>query len=250
MRPQFYVLPQIKEAYKAYVKTFVTRYRDSPTVMAWELANEPRCGADGTRNLPRSDSDAASGQTCTPATLSAWIDEMSAHVKALDPHHLVTWGGEGEFALAGGSDDWAYAGSDGGNFTHEIALPHVDFGVFHSYPDWWSKTVEWTAQWIRDHAAAGAAAGKPVVHEEYGWMTPAARLANLNETAAANETRVAVLGQWQAITEEVQMSDMFWQFGFSNYSYGRNNDDGFTIYLDDEEAQPLVYEHAARVNAA
>ncbi|KAI1847590.1 hypothetical protein JX265_000841 [Neoarthrinium moseri] len=239
----FYVLPQIKDAYKNYVNTFVTRYRDSPAIMAWELANEPRCGADATRNLPRS-------ANCTTATLSGWIDEMSAYVKSLDPHHLVTWGGEGEFNLAGGSDDWAYAGSDGGDFDHEIALPNIDFGVFHSYPDWWSKTVEWANQWVRDHAAAGQRAGKPVVHEEYGWLTPEARLANLGKVAAENETRVAVLGGWQSIMEEAEMPDMYWQFGFSNFSYGRNHDDGFTIFLDDSEAQPLVYEHAARVNSA
>jgi mannan endo-1,4-beta-mannosidase len=29
------------------------------------------------------------------------------------------------------------------------------------------------------------------------------------------------------------MPDMYWQFGFSGYSYGRNHDDGFTIYLDE-----------------
>ncbi|KAG7115645.1 acetylxylan esterase A like protein [Verticillium longisporum] len=28
-----------------------------------------------------------------------------------------------------------------------------------------------------------------------------------------------------------------------------NHDDGFTIYLEDAEAQPLVFQHAARVNA-
>jgi hypothetical protein len=30
-------------------------------------------------------------------------------------------------------------GSDGGDFDHEIALDTIDFGVFHSYPDWWTK---------------------------------------------------------------------------------------------------------------
>ena len=30
-------------AYKNYVKTFVTRYLNEPGILAWELANEPRC---------------------------------------------------------------------------------------------------------------------------------------------------------------------------------------------------------------
>lgn len=35
---------------------------------------------------------------------------------------------------------------------------------------------------------------------------------------------------------------------FSGYSYGCNHNDGFTIYLEDDEAQTLIYDHAAIVN--
>ncbi|KAK4656452.1 hypothetical protein QC762_310640 [Podospora pseudocomata] len=232
----FYTVPKIKNAYKRYVREMVLRYKDSPTIFGWELANEPRCGADGTRNLPRS-------PNCNPAVMGAWVKEMSAYIKSLDPHHLVTWGGEGEFNLPQGSDDWAYAGGNGGDFDHEIAIDTIDFGVFHSYPDWWSKTVEWTQQWIRDHAAAGRKAKKPVVHEEYGWMTPEARLEYLGKTH--NSTRLEVIGSWQKIeVEEKLAGTMYWQFGYGGYSYGRNHNDGFTIYLEDPEAKELVYGHA------
>ncbi|KAL4973643.1 mannan endo-1,4-beta-mannosidase C [Aspergillus desertorum] len=234
----FYRLPQIKKAYKRYVKEMVTRYRDSPAIMAWELANEPRCGADGVRNLPRSDDG------CSPELLTSWIDEMSTYIKSLDRHHLVTWGGEGGFNYD--SDDWAYNGSDGGDFEAELALRNIDFGVFHSYPDWWSKTVEWTNAWIVDHARAGRRVGKPVVHEEYGWLSPQGRLDNLG--TVSNITRLEAVGGWQTISLREKMPDLFWQYGFSGYSYGRNHDDGFTIYLDDAEAKELVYKHARDVN--
>ncbi|KAL7619638.1 hypothetical protein AAE478_010179 [Parahypoxylon ruwenzoriense] len=239
----FYRVPKIKDAFKSYISQFITRYRESPTIMAWELSNEPRCGADTTRNLPRSGS-------CTPAVLNAWISEMSAHVKALDPAHLVTWGGEGGFNRAGDGDgggDWAYNGADGGDFDADLAVPGVDFGVFHTYPDWWDKSVSWAERWVRDHAAAGRAARKPVVHEEYGWMTAAARAQN--GISARDATRAEVEGGWQAIALEERVPDLYWQFGFSGYSYGRNHDDGFTVYLDDEEARVLVYDHAQAVNA-
>ncbi|KAI0179844.1 glycoside hydrolase family 5 protein [Hypoxylon sp. FL1284] len=235
----FYRLPNAKLVFKWYIEHMVKRYRDSPAIMAWELANEPRCGADAVRNMP-------AGPDCTPATLTSWIDEMSAYVKELDPDHLVTWGGEGGFAWPAG-DDWAYDGSDGGDFDANIALPAIDFGVFHTYPDWWGKSAAWADQWIRDHAAAARAAGKPVVHEEYGWMTEKAR--EQNGIPPQNATRVEVEGRWQSIMREERMPDLVWQFGFSGYSYGRNHDDGFTVYLDDEEAQTLVYDHAAAVNA-
>ena len=235
---QFYRLPQIKEAYKRYIEAVVTRYRDSPTIFAWELANEPRCGADGVRNLPRS-------EDCDPEVLGAWVEEMSTYIKSLDPHHLVTWGGEGGFD-GGDPNDGFYSGADGGDFERELELANVDFGTFHSYPDWWGKTVEWTDQWVRDHAAAGRRVGKPVVHEEYGWMTDAARQEYLGEVS--NITRRQAIGGWQAISVEEKMPDMYWQFGYSGYSYGRNHDDGFTIFLDDEEAEQLVYEHAEELN--
>lgn len=232
-------MPRIKDAFKRYVKEMVTRYKDSPTIFAWELANEPRCGADGVRNLPRSDN-------CNPQVLGEWVAEMSQYIKSLDPNHLVTWGGEGGFNRE--SDDWAYNGSDGGDFDHEISLDTIDFGVFHSYPDWWSKTVEWTDQWIRDHAEAGRKAGKPVVHEEYGWLTPEARLEYVG--IVDNRSRVEVMGQWQRTTVEEKLAgSMYWQYGFSDYSYGRNHDDGFTIYLDDPEAEVLVYQHAVEMQS-
>ncbi|KAJ4207535.1 hypothetical protein NW759_013935 [Fusarium solani] len=233
----FYRVPKIKNAYKRYVKAMVNRYKNSPAIMAWELANEPRCGADGVRNLPRSDN-------CTPKLLSDWVEEMSAYVKSLDPDHLVTWGGEGGFNRE--SDDWAYNGSDGGDFDHEIALPNIDFGVFHTYPDWWSKTVSWSNQWIIDHARSGAKVGKPVVHEEYGWLTPEARKEYLNTTRP--ETRLEVIGKWQKIQVETKMPDMYWQFGYGGFSYGKNHNDGFTIYLEDKEAKQLVYKHAKEMN--
>lgn len=52
-------------------------YRDDPTIFAWELINEPRVSSDGSGD-----------------TLQAWIEEMSAGIKAVDPHHMVTTGVE------------------------------------------------------------------------------------------------------------------------------------------------------------
>lgn len=171
---------------------------------------------------------------------------MSSYIKSLDPHHLVTTGSEGGFNIAGNLDGF-YNGYDGGDFDAELKLKNVDFGTFHSYPDWWSKTVDWTTQWIHDHAASARKVGKPVVHEEYGWLTAAKRLEYLGRVD--NTSRVEVLSKWQNASLEEKMSDMYWQFGYSGYSYGKNNDDGFTIYLEDEEAKTLVVEHAKKVNA-
>ena len=62
-------------------------------------------------------------------------------------------------------------------------------------------------------------------------MTDEARLEYLDKVS--NISRIEAIGGWQSISVEERMSDMFWQFGFSGYSYGRNHNDGFTIYLDE-----------------
>lgn len=64
-----------------------------------------------------------------------------------------------------------------------------------------------------------------------GWLTPEARLDNLG--TVVNTTRIEAVGGWQKISLEERMTDMFWQWGYSGYSYGRNHDDGFTIFIDE-----------------
>lgn len=39
--------------------------------------------------------------------------------------------------------------------------------------------------------------------------------------------------EWQDIHVAEKMPDMYWQFGYSGFSYGKNHDDGFTIYLEE-----------------
>ncbi|KAI9051761.1 hypothetical protein LZ554_004029 [Drepanopeziza brunnea f. sp. 'monogermtubi'] len=241
----FYHVPEIIAAFKTYAGAVVERYKDSPAIFAWELANEPRCNADGTRNLPRSP-----GTNCTAKTLEAWYRDTASFIKSVDEHHMVTWGGEGGF-LEEGATDWAYNGADGGDFYAELALPEMDFGTFHLYPDWWSKSVSWADQWIVDHGVAQQRLQKPVLFEEYGWLSPEQRLANLGTVAPENETRVAVMGGWQKLSLEQGMADMYWQFGLCGLSFGCSHNDGFTIYQNNaEEATPLVFDHAKAVNAA
>lgn len=181
VRMQFFYNEKIISVFKEYVKAIVTRYKDSPAIFAWELGtysllfldrvltksspgNELRCGADGTRNLPRSPSG------CNVQVVTKWADELSTYVKSLDPDHLVTFGDEGFFNDANPADpsDWAYTGADGVDFVENLKLESIDFGTFHLYPDWWSKTVDWATTFVTRHAEAQAEVGKPVILEEVG----------------------------------------------------------------------------------
>ncbi|MBN1887733.1 MAG: cellulase family glycosylhydrolase [Thermoflexales bacterium] len=177
---EFYTDPAIKQTYKNWASHLLNHvnsynglaYKDDPAIMAWELANEPRCKGSGpARGLPAT-------ITCTPATITAWIDEMSAYVKSIDPKHLVDAGDEGFFdrdSTPYYANDWFYNGGENISFDALVALPAIDFGSFHLYPDGWGKTPEWGTRWITEHVAAANAVNKPVIMGEFGLKDPAAK---------------------------------------------------------------------------
>ncbi|MFC4245388.1 cellulase family glycosylhydrolase [Gryllotalpicola reticulitermitis] len=163
----FYTDPEIRAAYFAYVTHVITRvnrytglaYRDDPTVMTWELANEPRNRSAGT-----------GFGNANGAPLRSWADAASRLVKRLAPHQLVALGDEG-LGLDKSSSDYPYGGYEGNNWVSLISLPAIDYGTFHMYPVGWGETTDpvgWGDAWIAAHAKAAATVGKPVALEEFG----------------------------------------------------------------------------------
>jgi len=139
-RDDFYRDPAIREGYKSYVSQVLTRqntvtgrfYKDEPSILAWELANEPRSKA-------------------TPL-LVEWVQEISRWIKEIDPNHLLAVGDEGYIT------------------EPFLQVPEIDFGTFHLYPEAWKKRdpVRFGLRWIEQHLEAGRDAGKPMLLEEYG----------------------------------------------------------------------------------
>lgn len=78
----FYSDSRVVDSYQKYVNTIVSRYKDSKAIFSWELANEPRCNGYPAIN---------SGK-CTPASLTQWVKDQSAYIKAIDPNHMVCVG--------------------------------------------------------------------------------------------------------------------------------------------------------------
>lgn len=240
----FYRNEKIKEEYKKYVAYLINRvntytgvaYKDDPTIMAWELANEPRCETDKTGN-----------------TLLEWVREMSAYVKGLDPNHLVAVGDEGffngyeGFSPYAGEAAWTYNGWSGVDWKRLLLLETVDFGTFHLYPSHWGVSLEnyaqWGAKWIEDHVKLAKSLGKPVVLEEYGIPK------------SANINRAVVYKLWNDLFYKLGGDGaMFWMLAGVGEGADRDKDgyypdyDGFRI-VDDGSEEVSVLKRYARLFA-
>jgi len=169
----FYTDPVIKQWYKNWISHLLNHvntitgvaYKDDPTIMMWELANEPRCVGSGT--FPRS-------ANCTTATITSWAAEMSAYIKSIAKKQLVSSGSEGWLNQAG-STDGARNGSDGVDELAISKLRTIDVMSYHLYPDAWKKDLPWSTTWIKDHIKLAQKIGKPSMLGEYGWKDKATR---------------------------------------------------------------------------
>ncbi|KAK4237347.1 glycoside hydrolase superfamily [Achaetomium macrosporum] len=212
----WYTNAKAQDQYKKYIKAVASRYANSPAVFAWELANEPRC------------------KGCSTDVVYKWATDISAYIRSLDPSHVITLGDEG-FGLPGDTTH-PYGYSEGVDFVKNLGIKNLDFGTFHMHPDSWGVPYSFGEAWIKNHAAACKAAGKPCVLEEYG----------------AN-ARCDVQKPWQqtslSLATQGMAADMFWQWG-DQLSTGQTHNDGKTVYYGSALATCLVTDHVKAINAA
>ncbi len=169
----FYTDPEIKEWYKSWISHLLNRtnsytgvqYKDDPTIMMWELANEPRCKGSG---LYPASAD------CSVDTLVSWADEMSAYVNSIDDSHLISMGDEGFYCFEDGAD-WTEDCSEGVDTVAFAKLKHIDVMSYHLYPDHWDKDVAWGTKWIKRHIRDARRIRKPSMLGEFGIQDKATR---------------------------------------------------------------------------
>ncbi|KAM7183363.1 beta-mannanase [Rhypophila sp. PSN 637] len=205
-----------QEQYKKYIAAVVGRYVKSDAIFAWELANEPRC------------------KGCNTDIIFKWASETSAYIRSLDPSHMITLGDEG-FGLPGDST-YPYGYSEGVDFVKNLKIKNLDFGTFHMYPGSWGVPNSFGPGWIKAHANACKAAGKPCFFEEYG--TPS--------------NHCQIQGSWQKASLDLYMEgmagDAFWQWG-DRLSSGQSPNDGNTVYYGSADAKCMIKDHVAAINA-
>ena len=226
---QFYTDPKIQGWFKTYISTLLNRtnsitgvkYKDDPTIMSWELANEPRCTSAGV--YPDG--------TCDTTTITNWASTMSTFIKTIDTHHLLAVGDEGAFCRA--PADWTltqkYGASgygpglgedckDGIDTIALTALPNIDMMSMHLYPDNWKESVAWGNGWITEHAAAAKKLGKPVYLGEFGLLD--------------KSTRMPVFAQWLETVRSTGVAGALYWILSSKQDDGTlyGDYDGFTVY--------------------
>lgn len=150
----FYTNAETRRLYRQHVERIVARrnsitgklYRDDPAIFGYELINEAQAPA---------------GRW---AERRAWTAEMSAFVKSLDPHHLVTPG------------TWGYRFSwERREWLTEQSLAGVDYCDVHVYPrddaDSFIETPAALELFLENRVAAARSVGKPLVVGEFGIPT-------------------------------------------------------------------------------
>ena len=101
-------------SYRSWVQTVVSHYKDNPTILTWELMNEPSAPMDTT--------GACGDQNADAAALQVWATDVAGLVKSIDPNHLVSLGEQGS----------SQCGMTGTNYA-ALHVPGVDLCSAHDY---------------------------------------------------------------------------------------------------------------------
>eukprot|EP00850_Spirogloea_muscicola_P014010 SM000098S25090 [mRNA] locus=s98:134035:137644:- [translate_table: standard] len=174
-KDDFFADENCRDLYRDHVQRIISRvntfsgvrYGDDPTILAWNLLNEPRC---------------MNSSTCT-SMVQDWVASMSAFVKSVDSKHLLTTGFEGFYSWSSNRTTYnpnnlesSWASNTGQDFILNHRLPSIDFAVAHLWTDnWWPSGTPWSEEldflknWIDIHNSdAQTLLSKPIVWEEFG----------------------------------------------------------------------------------
>ncbi|MGK6356951.1 glycoside hydrolase 5 family protein [Sphingomonas sp. DT-207] len=164
---QFYANKQAVALHHDWVRALVSRtnaitgvpYAQDPTIMSWQLANEPRPGGTLETAMP-----------LLPA-FHAWVQDTAKLIKSIDSNHLVSTGSEGLKGTVESADI----------YLEEHGFPEIDYCTAHIWPLNWSwidarnlagtneKGLALVREYIDQHIGFARKLGKPLVIEEFGY---------------------------------------------------------------------------------
>lgn len=162
----FYSHAGAQEHFRNYIASLISRknsftnvsYKDDPTIMSWQLSNEPRPGMDGDQ-----------GEKNIHEFMK-WIDQTAGYIHSLDTNHLVSSGNEGKVGTIQNLEYYEQ--------TH--ASKNIDYLTLHI----WAKNWSWfnadkpdetfpiakknALDHLKLHVDLARKMNKPLVMEEFG----------------------------------------------------------------------------------
>ena len=108
-----------KASWRQYVAEVVTRYRNDPTILMWQLVNE--------------------AEACDPPALRAFAADMAGVVKAIDTNHLLSLGTIGSGQCGASGDDY--------RLLH--AVNGIDICEYHDYQPGAMPGDQWNGLQVR-----------------------------------------------------------------------------------------------------
>lgn len=158
---QFYSCDACKADLQKYIKYILAhtnkingvKYVDDPSIMAWEIINEPR--------------------PMRPKAMDAfqqWMSETAALIKSLDKNHLLTTGSEGEIAMDNNTEEFVKLHAD----------KNIDYITIHMWPKNWgwfkgdsiadnfNNILSNATSYVGKHVKIAEELNKPLVIEEFG----------------------------------------------------------------------------------
>lgn len=214
-----------KALYANYVKDVISRtnrytgvrYIDDPTIMSWQIGNEPRAF------LQENKTDFAE-----------WMSEAAALIKSLDPNHLVSTGSEGRWGCEGDIDLFEKIHSDS----------NIDYMNIHIWPyNWgWAKkdsllenierAKQYSKSYIDEHLEIAKKYNKPLVLEEFGYPRDGFQFCKSSSVKARDSYYEFIfnLVKENAESETLFVGCNFWGWGglanpSTEYEYWKPGDD-------------------------
>ena len=201
---KFVTNDKAKRLYADHVRNIVTRinsvtgkpYADSPAVMAWQIANEPRSfSVDGKEKF------------------AEWAVSVADSIKKYDKNHLVSLGSEGKHGCEQDMELWKK--------IHES--PNIDYGTIHLWPYNWGwvteknlagkvpEALEKAKEYISQHSDVCKELGKPMVLEEFGYPRDGFRFDKDSSTNGRDSFYEGVFNMVR--TDPVLLGCNFWGWG-------------------------------------
>lgn len=246
---RFYGNKELTDHLNRFIERIVNRvnsvnnrvYKEDPTIMAWQLANEPRAG------------------DCS--TWAAWVNDTSSYIKSLGAKQLVSIGNEGSITSC------SHSGNN---------LPNIDYLTFHAWAQNWGwysprsrvgldRGIQSVTNYINSNINMNKNYNKPIVMEEFGLARdqlsydPSASVTLRNEyfeaifkhiyTIASQEDTISGLNFWAWGGEgrPRENNGCWWKEGDDFTGDPPHERQGwYSVYDDDNTTKDLIKEYTEK----